>query len=190
MNEDSIMKKPTETSPYRSSSQNTLLAVLLCLAAICRTNGAGEERQELISVSGESFKIVHSVLRRQILSEKNAWQLGVQPFPADLRALVVKARGFLERTRETRAPLLPFSVSLHWTVVPVDDRRQTFADRCFVVVGFNSTTPEGETIGADELSVVMLLDGTIADGVIASGRLIYPFRRNASTMPDAPIEPK
>ncbi len=92
----------------------------------------------------------------------------------------LKAKDYLEASRETAGPLSLFSIYVQRIDIRLEGTPLRFEDRCFVVLNFTSKTRDGKSID-DELIVVMLLDGTIADVQVVEGQVTFPFRAGGST---------
>ncbi len=154
----------------------TLLPLVLLLSADLLWCS---EDVRLLSVDAGSLCVEYYVPRHLLCSTSNIWNDVTQPFPDDLRRFVRTAEQYLVATREIAGDLMLIGITIQQRTDSCKDT--SFGppvewSRCYIVVSFQSRTPERKVVGGDELMVVMLLDGTIAKDRLVRGTFAFPQR--------------
>jgi hypothetical protein len=118
-----------------------------------------------------------TVDRAALERSANSWNPVTEPFPVDLRDCIQRAKDHLVLRRQIPGKLILTSVHLgrHLSKEPTELMRKR-GKQWEIVTRFSCEKPDRSNIADDELYVVSLLDGTVADETLRSGELIVPFR--------------
>jgi hypothetical protein len=119
------------------------------------------------------FRVDRSALERPA----NSWDPGSEPLAMDLRTCIQRAQDHLLLKRQIPGKLQLTSVLItrHFSKEPTELMRKR-GKQWEVITRFVCEKADGTNVADDELYVVSLLDGTIADETLRSGELVLPFR--------------
>ena len=167
-----------ESNTMKSFRQNNRRWVGFILFAIAATLNAVAEEESLVRFETGKYHSEHIVRSDRFRSLENAWDISM-PFPADVQKFALKAAEHLKQTRDLGGPVALVTINIH-SKTPSRSRKGTadgpMGERWFIAFGFDSIATDGRYVPSQELTVVMLLDGTIAEERVIRGTPAYPIR--------------
>ncbi len=158
--------------------QNNRTWAGLILFAIATTLAGAADEESLVRFETGKYHSEHFVRSDRFRSLENAWDIS-RPFPADVQKFALKAAEHLKQTRDLGGPVALVTINIH-SKTPSRSKEGTagglVGERWFIAFGFDSIATDGRYVPSQELTVVMLLDGTIAEERIIRGTPAYPIR--------------
>ncbi len=157
-----------------------------CLAALVAAcfgvvSLQADEEVRLYDVETSSFRLEYFVPKASLCSATNRWDHILEPIPADLHHVVKIAREHLMSIREVKEPLSLAAITLQQKLLSCGNGGIVRVEqRWWLSVAFRSNLPGGQPVAPAELTVVILLDGTIAEERLTKGTLAFPLKSSGS----------